>query len=279
MPNVYVGGDSGAVQYNNPPPRPVKANPGPPARGIYSGSRAGSGAGTGGSGGGSGLFGPPKAPPDIFAGYLGPEIDAAKQLVQQWLALAGYPHGVDANTFTLTLLQSGDLSNPSLAYQHMFNNLPMSVREQNPWAAFGLDAMTYQNRKDQMDSMVTSLIGNMPIWDDPGKWELVGARNSLQDIYRQAFIGNWNQTEMLQALTGSTSNEIKDLLTAQPWLVTGKGYQDVSQQYASLYGSAPVDTPTLKAWFKFNQGTQQLARTASATEQAAPLAQAATLTR
>jgi hypothetical protein len=270
VPNLYQG-DGGPVEYNNPPPPRLLANPGPPPRGSYSGSR---------SAGSGHPSPPPQPPPDVFAGYLGPEIDAAKQLVQQFLALAGYPHGMDANGLTLWVLQAGDVSDPMAAFQMLYNVLPMEARQRNPGAAFGLDAATFSSRQNAIDATFKSLIGRTgweetasQDWMDQGQWALVGNRDAIQNIYRKAFAGNWSQTQILQALTGSSESQVVKLLKDQPWLAQGQGFQQASQQYASLYGAPPVDTSTLAAWFKFNTGSAQLSRTQhEAVESAAPLA-------
>src|SRR5215467_6884813 len=111
MANFYTDDDGRIIEFF--PPKPVKANPGPPPRGSYSGSRRN----------GAGLASPPsKPPPDIFAGFVGPAVDAAKQLVQQFLALIGYQSGLDANTLTLQLLQANLLGDQQAAMQYLYNS-------------------------------------------------------------------------------------------------------------------------------------------------------------
>lgn len=258
----YLGDVGGTSVYGilPRPPAPTRANPGPPPRGSYSGQR--SSAGSAGH-----PVPPPKPPPNIFAGYVGPEVDAATQIVQQFMALMGFPSGLDANQLTLQILQQGLTSDSLAAMTYLFDSgqgVTQDARNAHPWAQFGLDATTFHNRADSIDSLFTGLIGQ-----DPQSFSDAAAAGTLQGLYYQALKGNWSQTQIMQHLQNDAS--FADLRQAQPWLAAGQGEQQAQQQFASLYGSAPVDTPTLASWFRFNTGTQQLNRNAvQATMTAAP---------
>ncbi len=253
--NVYQG-ENGPVQFRPPPP--VKANPGPPARGSYAGNRS--------SGPGQAATAKPYHPPaDIFAGYTGPAIDAASQIAQNFMALIGYPSELNVNQFALDVLKNGWASNPNAAYQYLFNNVPLEVRQANPGAAFGLSASAFQSRQDQLSSVFESLTGQTgweslasADWMAKGQWALVGSRDPMQELYRQAFVGGWSQSQILEKL--QSDDRFSDLRQSQPWLVQGQGERQAAQTYASIYGSAPVDKDTLAAWFRFNTGTTQLNR-------------------
>jgi len=255
MPNLAPNEDGGTTVIPRPPPT-QKYNPGPPPRGSYAGTRGDSN--------------PPKPPPDLFGAYPGPETDAAKQLVQQFLALSGYPTSVDANGLTLYVLGQGLVSNANGAFQALFNLIPMESRQSHPWAAFGLDAATFKNRQESLSSTFEALIGKTgwegmasQDWMDQGQWVLTGNRDAIQNLYRQAFLGNWSQSQVLSKLQHDPA--FAQLLKEQPWLAAGQGEQQIQQQFASLYGSAPVDTNALAGFFRFNAGTQQLGRTARET--------------
>ncbi len=264
----------GPVYYPPPPPPPLKHNPGPPPRGSISGGRS--------TGGGGHPVPPPESPPDIFGAYIGPEVDAAKQLVQQWMALMGYPTGMDANALTLDILQQGLAEDAQAADTWLFLNVATKDQQaSHMWAQFGLDPTTYQQRKDSMDSLFQSLLGQTGAdWQAGWTYDPAKFGTDLNTIYYQALKGSWNQTQVLQAIQQSGSDTVKQLVAAQPWLLQGQGFQQASQTYASLYGSAPVDTATLAGWFRFNTGTQTLSRSSrGAIETAAPLAQAGTEAR
>jgi hypothetical protein len=246
MPNLYVGDRGEPVVIPRPPP-PLKYNPGPPSRGSYAGTRTTS-AGHPAP--------PPQPPPDIFANYTGPQVDAAKQMVQQFMTLLGYPQGVDLNQLMLQLLSGNLLGDPQAAAQFLYTSgmgVTEAMRQASPWAQFGLDAGSFHTRRDTIDSTFESLIGRNP--------EQLGAgEDSLRQLYHDAIRSNWGQQELLQRLQSDPG--FTDLRAAQPWLSAGQGEQQVSQQFASLYGSAPVDASALAGWFRFNTGAQQLNRTA-----------------
>lgn len=227
------------------PPAPVSYNPGPAPGGSYSGQSA------------SSPVPPPAPPPNIFADYPGPAVDQANQIVQQFLGLLGFPVGVNANTLALILLRVGLQANQQASFQQLFNNMADDVKWSHPWAEFGLDNATYHNRKDSYDAMFESLIGQTPYGSEVDLAR-IGSRTDLQELYRQAFQGNWSQSQLMAHLQQDAS--FAGLRDAQPWLMAGQGEQQVQQQFASLYGSAPVDTKALAGWFRFNQGAQQLNR-------------------
>lgn len=240
MANFYPGDDGEPVIIPRPPPS-QSYNPGPPPRGGYDGSRYSH-------------AGPPAPPPDIFGNYPGPETDAAKQLVQQWLALMGYPTNLDANTLTLNLLQNNLVNNPSAAYAWMYRHqTDQQMRDAAPWAQFGMDAGTFHTRKDALDSIFQQLVAS-----DPNDQLATGGGDALHQLYYDALSGNWSQSQLMQHLQNDAA--FADLRTAQPWLAAGEGEQQARQQYLSIYGSAPVDAGALAGWFRFNTGTQQLNR-------------------
>lgn len=261
MPNLYQG-DSGSVEYF--PPKPVRANPGPAARGSYAGGRS--------SSPGHPPAPPPTPPPDIFGAYVGPEVDAARQIAQQFLANLDFPRGVDANSVTLYILSNHLTSNPQGAAESLVRwsgLVGADVLKSHPWAQFGLDATTYTQRVDTLQSAMQLLVGQQVDISQLGNWttpSVASGLSSLQNTFWNALKGNWSQTQILQTL-----QQDQALVAAQPWLAQGQGEQQASQTFASLYGSAPVDTGTLASWFRFNTGTMTLNRTGrEAVLQAAP---------
>jgi hypothetical protein len=270
----YTGRGPGSGDDPNPdpnygPPPPPPYNPGPPAGGGYGG---------GGRGGGGGAP-PPQPPPDIFADYLGPEVDMAKQETQQFLTNFGFPHGIDANQATLWILQHGLTNDFQAASASLFWENPQfqnaDWRKANVWAQFGLDAATYHQRVGTASGMLEALTGmrgdesSFAFHDyaSLSGWDQSEFMNSL---LRQAVSKGWSQAQLLQAILDAGKGEVsgdhlvaqiaKDLLAAQPWLEAGSSFQQASTMFHSLYGSAPVDTPTLSSWWRFNTGVQQLTR-------------------
>lgn len=245
MPNLSVGNDGGPVVIPRPPPS-TNYNPGPPARGSYSGGRTNSGGYPGP---------PPQPPPDIFAGYTGPSVDAAKQMVQQFMSLMGYPQGIDLNQLMLQLLQNNLLGDQQAAAQYLFINgkgITEAMRGTSPWAQFGIDAGTFHNRQDAIDATFNALIGQDP------QQLTAGWGDDLHQLYYNALKNNWSQSQLLQKLQNDP--KFADLRATQPWLAAGQTEQQANQQFTSLYGSAPVDTNALAGWFRFNTGTSSLNR-------------------
>jgi hypothetical protein len=231
------------------PPRRQNYNPGPGRNGHYASPK-------------------PAPPPDIFAGFLGPEVDAAKQMTQQFLSLMGFPHNIDANQLTLQLLRSGQVSNTQAAMNFLFfqgQGITNEMRNGHEWAQFGMDAASYTTRRDQMDQTFMALLGADPQYlghDRAGKVavgdeQLIGA-SDLQDLYYTAFKGGWSQQQILQQL--DLDPKYKGLLEQEPWLAGGQGFGQAKQSFSSIYGSAPVDEKTLAAWWRFNTGASQLTR-------------------
>ena len=226
------------------PPPPTDYNPGPPGGGGYGG-----GGGRGGGGGGR-----PAPPPDIFAGYSGPAVDTASQLARQFVAMLSYP-GLDVNQLALQLLQNGLLTDANAAYEYLFysgNGMSDDLRNAHPNAQFGLDGASFQSRRDQFGTLFTDLIARDP------EYFLTTGGDALQTLYRQAFRGNWSQTEVMQHL--QTDAQFAQLRADQPWIAVGQGERQAAQAFSSIYGSAPVDVDTLAAWFRFNTSVQQVSR-------------------
>lgn len=257
--NLYEDANLTPVQFRPPPP--VRANPGPPARGSYSGSRS--------SGANAGYpVRPSKPPPDIFAGFTGPAIDAASQIAQNFMALIGYPSGIDVNQMALGVLRSGLAGDSEGADHYLFYGfLNNDQRAAHEGSQFGLSQSAYQQRKDSVDSIFSALIGDIPTWLEDN----ATGRSGTNDLYYNALRFGWSQSQVLQKL--QTDDRFSALRAEQPWLAQGQGEQQAEQTYASIYGSAPVDKGTLAAWFRFNTGTTQLNRNArEAITVAAPMA-------
>ncbi len=254
------------------PPAPIAYSPGPPPRGSYSGHRA------------SAPYHPsppPAPPPDIFAGYIGPAVDAAKQIVQQFLTNIGFPQGLDVNGLTLQILAAGLAGDVEAATMFLYHNgrgITEDIRNAHPNAQFGLDMASFVTRRDAIDSAFQALVG-----EDPREYS-EGWGTDLQKLYFNALRYNWSQSQVLQHLLsdpGASAYEddpidpkhpgwrgkhlvshlrFEGLLEAQPWLAAGQTYEQEAKAFHSLYGRAPVDLPTLASWFRFGTGTQQLAK-------------------
>lgn len=233
----------------------------------------GGGDGGGGGGGGAGPVGPQKAgspiaaavaaTPSIFDGYSGPEIDEAKNLVKSYMHLIGYPPGVDAEQMALHLLRGGLENRSGDAFQDLYYSSFTSddIRQANPWARYGMDADGFKQTEAGAKIMLHNMLGmdvNLSNKKDG---------DPLDQLLQNIIKNGWGQSQVMTYLqSGQFTNEFGgtgkvDLSTitgAQPWLAVGVSYQQEAQQYINMYGAPPVDTPTLGAWFRFNEGAAHI---------------------
>jgi hypothetical protein len=174
-------------------------------------------------------------------------VDAAKNLVTNFMGWIGNPVGLNSINLAVQLLQKGLQSDPGSTYRFLFDQQAQSIQDAHPWAQFGMDADTFHANAAKMSDTFMTLIGGDPSWLHD-----VGGSN-LNQLYYQSLTLGLSQADIVSKLQG-----MSDVVAANPWLATGSTFAQSKQQYTSLYGAPPVDHVTLEDWFRFNLGSSQL---------------------
>jgi hypothetical protein len=209
--------------------------------------------GAGSSGGGSTPSGPAPATGTTsltpaqnteMGNLSGPLQAQLENEVNTFLSYLGYPGFLNANTLAYYLFKSGLWTQPYDAYQYLMTLIPKDLAGNHPWAAYGMDEVSYHELVQRFSSQ----------WLD-----ITGQASMPADVLDKAIRGSWTETEMQQYVLNQTSIG-KD----QPWIAAGQTYTQVQQAYSAMYGKLPKDTQTLATWFNFRQGFQHVGTGAAA---------------
>jgi hypothetical protein len=174
-------------------------------------------------------------------------VDAAKNLVTNFMGWIGNPVGVDSISLAVQLLQQGMQADPGATYRYLYDHQSQTVQDAHPWAQFGMDADTFHAKAASTSDMFMNLIGNDPSWLHD-----VGGSN-LNKLYYDSITKGLSQADVVTQI-----GQMADVVAANPWLATGSTFAQSKQQYSSLYGAPPVDHAALEDWFRFNLGSSQL---------------------
>lgn len=211
-----------------------------------------------------------ESPDSIFKDYPGPEIDAAKTIMKNFMAYLGWPVGVDSNALALHVLEWGYANKPMDAYATLFNSSYLSdeQRKKTPWAKFGMDPDSYRQGLASVADMVQTTTGmtlSLDTLSDPmgqGKPET----DAMQSLLQNALRGNWSQKQISDAFQSGSfydqlegkSVDLSTITVAQPWLAAGQTYQSQAAQFSTIFGAPPVDTQHLAGWYNFNKSAASL---------------------
>jgi hypothetical protein len=173
-------------------------------------------------------------------------LQQATAIIEQFLAIMGWPAGVNAEDLASKMLEQGLELSPARAYNWLFTQIPEALQEANPNAEFGMTQDTYVSSLNAFRDSFESFTGTPEI---------------PHDVLRIAIDQGWTQSQMMQFLKNDARYSDPTLL---PWLSAGMGYRDVANQFHQTYGSAPTDRNQLASWFRFKTGAQQVGQSQGA---------------
>jgi hypothetical protein len=195
------------------------------------------------------LYASLSGPNDVFRNYPGPEVDAAVNLVTQFMGFIGFPQGVNTIDMVGHLLKYVPNLDPKDSYEALFvGQLTQQQQQQNPWAKYGMDRGAYEQAAQQMKAQYYSLSGeNMP-----------------SDILDRALMDKWDTTSINNYLRfdnpAGPQPQNKGNLPTQydlqnhPWVSQGKTYDQMVQDYQNATGQQPQNPSDLLNWWNYTQG-------------------------
>jgi hypothetical protein len=174
----------------------------------------------------------------LFAGLSGGEQTEVSTLVNEFLSLVGFPPGLDPFKLDWLLAQSGLFTDAMAAMNFLFGQLTPDQQQANPWAKYGLDAVSYHQKTGSLQAQWYDLTGmDMPA-----------------DMLAQALSGNWSFQQLQQAAEKQAASTYAHGL--DPWLAEGQTFFAAQESYIGSYGHAPTDHAMLAAWWRFRSGAQ-----------------------
>lgn len=211
--------------------------------------------------------------------------DQAVALVEKFMASAGWPKNIDANSAAMQLAKSGInlTASPFDAYGWLFDNVLGTKIDTKtmPWAQFGMLKDDYNSTVSKMDSVMFEWTGqqlstqnlgaNGGLWSGSPLWQAIRGGWLPDQIRNYATYGNPSGTGQMLANAQFSGD--------MPWLSVGQSYTQTLDQFQAFEEHAPTDKATLAAWWRFGQSAKQLSGAREAVAVPAPQKTAMTETR
>lgn len=206
---------------------------------------------------------PAAAAPDPWAGVPGAVRDQSNAITDKFLAVLGYPGGVDATKLAQDLAKSGTniTGSPFMAYEWLYSHssaMDDRRRSEAPWAEFGMDRDSYVQTTSKLNSVMASWTGSA----------------LSADLVKQAIQGSWTPDQIKNVATYGNAEGTGPMLAdaqltgADPWIGQGQTYTQTLQGFQSFEGQHPTDKATLGAWFRFGVSARTLGHDSGGSAQA-----------